>query len=132
MFGADDFHVAMTLDHVAEAYAAQARYADAEEMYGRVLAILAPRLGPDDPLAQHVLTARRRSRCSLLKIPGPPRRVLQAPANPAPKVPARYVVDQDRRIRAADFHPDYTMRPAPEDTVAAVRPLQAAGSKGTS
>ena len=42
---------------------------------------------------------------------------------------ARYVVDQDRRIRAADVNPDYTVRPAPEDTVAVVRQLQAARSK---
>ena len=44
-------------------------------------------------------------------------------------MPARYVVDQDRRIRAADVNPDYTVRPEPEDTVAVVRQLQAAGSK---
>jgi peroxiredoxin len=44
-------------------------------------------------------------------------------------MPARYVVDQDRRIRAADVNPDYTVRPEPEDTVAVVRRLQAAGSK---
>src|SRR3989442_666085 len=37
--------------------------------------------------------------------------------------------DQDRRIRAADVNPDYTVRPEPEDTVAVVRRLQAAGSK---
>src|SRR5213080_1761755 len=37
LLGADDFHVAMTLDHVAEAYAGQAHYAEAEEFYGRVL-----------------------------------------------------------------------------------------------
>ena len=36
---------------------------------------------------------------------------------------ARYVVDQDRRIRAADVNPDYTMRPEPKDTVAVVRQL---------
>src|SRR5439155_689647 len=34
VLGADDFHVAMTLDHVAEAYAAQGRYAEAEHFYG--------------------------------------------------------------------------------------------------
>jgi peroxiredoxin len=44
-------------------------------------------------------------------------------------MPARYVVDQDRRIRAADVNPDYTFRPEPEDTVALVRQLQAAKSK---
>lgn len=31
------------------------RYAEAEEFYGKVLAILAPRLGSDDPLVQQVL-----------------------------------------------------------------------------
>jgi len=44
-------------------------------------------------------------------------------------MPARYVVDQDRWIRAADVNPDYTVRPEPEDTVAVVRQLQAARSK---
>jgi peroxiredoxin len=44
-------------------------------------------------------------------------------------MPARYVVDQDRRVRAADVNPDYTIRPEPEDTVAVVRQLQAARSK---
>jgi len=28
VLGADDFHVAMTFDHVAEAYAGQGRYAE--------------------------------------------------------------------------------------------------------
>jgi hypothetical protein len=47
-------------------------------------------------------------------------------------MPARYVVGQDGRIRAADVNPDYTIRPEPEDTVAVVRQLQTAGSKATS
>src|SRR5438093_6551088 len=38
-------------------------------------------------------------------------------------MPARYVVDRVRRIRAADVNPDYTMRPEPKDTVAVVRQL---------
>src|SRR6267143_1712011 len=46
-------------------------------------------------------------------------------------MPARYVVGQDGRIRAADVNPDYTIRPEPEDTVAVVRQLQTAGSKAT-
>src|SRR3989442_13958793 len=44
---------------------------------------------------------------------------------------ARYVVDRDRRIEAADVNPDYTIRPEPEDTAAVVRQLQAARSKAT-
>jgi peroxiredoxin len=36
---------------------------------------------------------------------------------------ARFVVDQQGRIRAADVNPDYTVRPEPEDTVAIVRQL---------
>ena len=62
LLGADDFHVAMTLDHVAEAYAGQAHYAEAEEFYGRVLAILTPRLGSDNPVVRRVLTERARAR----------------------------------------------------------------------
>ena len=46
-------------------------------------------------------------------------------------MPARYVVGQDGRIRAADVNPDYTSRPEPEDTVAVVRQLQTPGSKTT-
>src|SRR6266403_875744 len=46
-------------------------------------------------------------------------------------MPARYVVGQDGRIRAADVNPDYTSRPEPEDTVAVVRQLQTPGSKAT-
>jgi hypothetical protein len=46
-------------------------------------------------------------------------------------MPARYVIDQDGRIRAADVNPDYTIRPEPEDTVVVVRDARAAGSKAT-
>jgi hypothetical protein len=45
-------HLAMTLQHVAEAYAGQAHDAAAEEFYGRVLAILTPRLGSDNPVVR--------------------------------------------------------------------------------
>ena len=62
LLGADDFHVAMTLDHVAEAYAGQAHYAEAEEFYGRVLAILTPRLGSDNPVVP-CPTPARAERC---------------------------------------------------------------------
>ena len=40
-------------------------------------------------------------------------------------MPARYVVDQQARIRAADVNPDYTVRPEPEDTLAVERRLHA-------
>ncbi len=65
LLGADDFHVAMTLDHVAEAYAGQTHYAEAEEFYGRVLAILTPRLGSDNPVVQRVLAEQARARRQL-------------------------------------------------------------------
>src|SRR5262245_44232444 len=38
-------------------------------------------------------------------------------------MPARYVVDQHGRIRAADVNPDYTIRPEPDDTLEVVRQL---------
>jgi len=38
-------------------------------------------------------------------------------------MPTGSVVDRNRRIRAADVNPDYTMRPEPKDTVAVVRQL---------
>ena len=44
-------------------------------------------------------------------------------------MPARYVVDQDGRIRAADVNPDYTVRPEPDDTIAVVRGLRSGASK---
>jgi tetratricopeptide (TPR) repeat protein len=62
VLGTDDFHLAMTLEHVAEAYAAQGRYAEAAQLYGGVLAILAPRLGPDHPLVQELLAEHARAR----------------------------------------------------------------------
>src|SRR5262245_25341466 len=43
-------------------------------------------------------------------------------------MPARYVVDQHGRIRAADVNPDYTIRPEPDDTLEVVRQLLATGS----
>jgi peroxiredoxin len=46
-------------------------------------------------------------------------------------MPARYVIAQDGRIRAADVNPDYTIRPEPQDTVAVVRELGVARSKET-
>ena len=33
-------------------------------------------------------------------------------------MPARFVIDRDGRIRAADVDPDYTRRPEPEKTLA--------------
>jgi peroxiredoxin len=44
-------------------------------------------------------------------------------------MPARYVVDQDGRIRTADVNPDYTVRPEPDDTIAVVRGLRSDASK---
>ena len=44
-------------------------------------------------------------------------------------MPARYVVDEDGRIRAADVNPDYTVRPEPDDTVAVVHGLRSDPSK---
>jgi peroxiredoxin len=38
-------------------------------------------------------------------------------------VPARYVVDRDGIIRYAVADPDYTVRPEPDETLAAVRSL---------
>ena len=57
--------LAMTLDHAAEAYAGQAHYAEAEEFYGKVLAILTPRLGSDNPVVQRVLAEQARARRQL-------------------------------------------------------------------
>ena len=65
IFGATDFHVAMTLAHVADARVAQGRYAEAEEFYGKVLAILAPRLGSDHALVQELLAGRDHARRQL-------------------------------------------------------------------
>ena len=38
-------------------------------------------------------------------------------------MPARYVVDRQGVVRAADVHPDYTRRTEPEATLAALRAL---------
>jgi peroxiredoxin len=38
-------------------------------------------------------------------------------------IPARFVIDRHGIIRAAESDPDYTTRPEPEDTLAAVRGL---------
>lgn len=38
-------------------------------------------------------------------------------------IPARFVIDQQGVIRAAQSDPDYTTRPEPEDMIAAVRAL---------
>ena len=39
-------------------------------------------------------------------------------------MPARFVIDQEGIIRAADADPDYTHRPEPADTVAVLRTLR--------
>ena len=38
-------------------------------------------------------------------------------------IPARFVIDQQGIIRAAESDPDYTTRPEPEDTLEALRAL---------
>jgi peroxiredoxin len=38
-------------------------------------------------------------------------------------MPARFVIDRQGIIRAAEFDPDYTTRPEPGDTLAALRRL---------
>ncbi len=38
-------------------------------------------------------------------------------------MPARFVIDRGGVVRAADVDPDYTVRPEPETTLAAVRAL---------
>jgi len=38
-------------------------------------------------------------------------------------IPARFVIDQQGLIRYAESDPDYTTRPEPEDTLAALRAL---------
>ena len=40
-------------------------------------------------------------------------------------MPARFVIDRRGVIRYADSDPDYTTRPEPEDTLAALRTLHA-------
>jgi len=41
-------------------------------------------------------------------------------------MPARFIVDQQSRIRAAAADPDYTVRPEPDNTVALLREVAAA------
>ena len=38
-------------------------------------------------------------------------------------MPARLIIDSDGIIRYADINPDYTERPEPEDTLAALRKI---------
>jgi peroxiredoxin len=38
-------------------------------------------------------------------------------------MPARFVIDREGIIRHADFDPDYTTRPDPEETLAALREM---------
>ena len=47
-------------------------------------------------------------------------------------IPARFVIDQQAIIRAAESDPDYTTRPEPQDTLEALRTLtrQTGGSHG--
>jgi peroxiredoxin len=40
-------------------------------------------------------------------------------------IPARYVIDKDGIIRAADVNADYTIRPEPSETVRVLRTLTA-------
>jgi peroxiredoxin len=40
-------------------------------------------------------------------------------------MPARYVIDKDGVIRAADVNPDYTIRPEPSETVQVLKALKA-------
>lgn len=42
-------------------------------------------------------------------------------------IPARFVIDRQGVIRYADSDPDYTTRPEPEETLAALRGLSPAG-----
>ena len=40
-------------------------------------------------------------------------------------IPARLIIDQAGIIRYAEIHPDYTERPEPEDTLAALKAIAA-------
>src|SRR5215470_8615176 len=44
-------------------------------------------------------------------------------------LPARYVVDRQGRIRAADVNADYTVRPDPEETLAQLAAVSAAAGR---
>ncbi len=39
-------------------------------------------------------------------------------------MPARYIIDQNSIIRAADVSPDYTVRPEPEQTVETLKAMK--------
>lgn len=39
-------------------------------------------------------------------------------------MPARYVVDQEGVIRAAEVHPDYTIRPEPQQTLEDLKKIE--------
>jgi len=41
-------------------------------------------------------------------------------------MPARFIIDRGGIIRYADFHPDYTIRPDPTETLAVLRAMSAA------
>jgi peroxiredoxin len=43
-------------------------------------------------------------------------------------LPARYVIDRENIIHAADVNFDYTIRPEPEETLAVLRKLRAAAA----
>lgn len=44
-------------------------------------------------------------------------------------LPARYVIDRQNMIRAADVNFDYTRRPEPGETLAVLRDLRAAAAR---
>ena len=43
-------------------------------------------------------------------------------------IPARYIIDKDAVIRAADVNADYTVRPEPAETLGQLRSLSAAAA----
>ncbi|MHC4940527.1 MAG: thioredoxin domain-containing protein [Planctomycetota bacterium] len=47
-------------------------------------------------------------------------------------MPARYVIDRDGIVAAADIHPDYTTRPEPEETLEIVTSLVRNGGRAPS
>ena len=44
-------------------------------------------------------------------------------------MPARYIIDRQSKIVYAEMDPDYTVRPEPQETVAALQKLMAAGQR---
>lgn len=40
-------------------------------------------------------------------------------------MPARFIIDEQSTIRSAEFDPDYTIRPEPDETVKALKDLKA-------